>query len=127
MANPIAHFDIAAEDVERARRFYERVFGWRFEAWGPPDFYLIQTGGAGEVHGSLSKRDEPVTGTGRGGWECTVSVEDLAAIRDAVLAAGGKIVFEEYEIVGVGRMFKFADTEGNVACAMRYERAGEGA
>ena len=34
----IAHFDVAADDVERARRFYERVFGWRFEAWGPPDF-----------------------------------------------------------------------------------------
>ena len=56
------------------------------------------------------------------GWECTISVEDLAATKAAVLAAGGKIVFDEYEIVGVGRMFKFADTEGNVACAMRYDR-----
>jgi predicted enzyme related to lactoylglutathione lyase len=128
MPNPIAHFDIAADDVERARRFYEAVFGWRFEAWGPPDFYLIQTGGPGEgVHGSLSKREEPVTGKGRGGWECTVSVEDLVAIQTAILAAGGKIVFDEYEIVGVGRIIKFEDTEGNVACAMRYLRPGEGA
>jgi hypothetical protein len=126
MPNPIAHFDIQADDVERARRFYEAVFGWRFEAWGPPDFYLIQTGGSpGEIHGSLSKREEPVTGKGRAGWECTVSVEDLAAIQKAIVAAGGKVVFDEYEIVGVGRMIKFADTEGNVACAMRYLRPGE--
>ena len=37
MANHIAHFEIFASDVERARRFYEQVFGWRFEVGGPPD------------------------------------------------------------------------------------------
>jgi predicted enzyme related to lactoylglutathione lyase len=35
-------------------------------------------------------------------------------------ANGGKIVFDEYEIVGVGRMIRFEDSEGNVACAMHY-------
>ena len=59
MPNPIAHFDIAVADVEPARRFYERVFGWTIEAWGPPDFYLIHTGGPGAAHGSISKRREP--------------------------------------------------------------------
>ncbi len=118
----IAHFDIQADDVERARRFYERVFGWRFEAWGPPDFYLIHTGSEDDpgIHGSVSKRLEPVVGRGRIGYECTISVEDLAAIKAAIVANGGKIVFDEYEIVGVGRMIRFEDTEGNVACAMRY-------
>jgi len=122
MPNNIAHFDIEADDVERARRFYERVFGWRFEAWGPPDFYLIQTGTPADpgIHGSLSKRHEPAAGRGRIGYECTISVDDLAVIKAAILANGGKIVFDEYEIVDVGRMIRFADTEGNVACAMRY-------
>ena len=40
MANSVVHFEIFASDVERARKFYERVFGWKFEAAGPPDFYL---------------------------------------------------------------------------------------
>jgi predicted enzyme related to lactoylglutathione lyase len=122
MPHNIAHFDIAADDVERARGFYERVFGWRFEAWGPPDFYLIHTGPPEDpgVHGSLSKRNAPVTGSGRVGYECTISVEDLAAIRAAVEENGGKILLEEYEIVGVGRMIRFEDTEGNSVCAMRY-------
>jgi len=122
MANHIAHFDIAADDVERARRFYERVFGWRFEAWGPPDFYLIFTGPADDagVHGSMSKRPDPISRGGRNAYECTVSVGDLAAIKAAVVANGGKVTFDEYEINGVGRMFRFEDTEGNHVCAMKY-------
>src|SRR5262245_18783365 len=113
MPNNIAHFDVAADDVERARRFYERVFGWRFEAWGPPDFYLIHTGTPADpgIHGSVSKRNEPRTGTGRSGFECTVSVGDLGAIRAAIVANGGRIVLDEHEIVGVGRLIRFEDTE----------------
>ena len=127
MPNNIAHFDIHADDVERARRFYERVFGWRFEAWGPPDFYLIHSGTEQDpgIHGSVSKRTEPLppttaAGRARIGYECTISVDDLGAIKAAIVANGGRIVFEEYEIVGVGRLIRFEDTEGNVACAMRY-------
>jgi predicted enzyme related to lactoylglutathione lyase len=123
MTNNIAHFDIPADDVERARRFYERVFGWRFEAWGPPDFYLVHTGPASApgIHGSVSKRNAPLKGgSGRSGYECTVSVADLTAIKAAIVANGGTIVDDVYEIVGVGRMIRFADSEGNVACAMHY-------
>ena len=125
MTNNIAHFDIQADDIERARRFYQRVFGWRFEAWGPPDFYMIHTGSAEDpgIHGSLSKRHEPVAGSGRVGYECTVSVDDLGAIKAAIVANGGKILLDEYEIVGVGTMIRFDDSEGNSACAMRYVQA----
>ncbi len=125
MPNNIAHFDIEADDIDRARRFYQRVFGWRFEAWGPPDFYMIHTGSAADpgIHGSMSKRPEPVTGRSRVGFECTVSVDDLGAIKAAVVANGGKLVLDEYEIVGVGKMIRFEDTEGNSVCAMRYIQA----
>jgi uncharacterized protein len=122
MANNIAHFDIQADDVERARRFYKRVFGWRFEAWGPPEFYLIHTGTDADpgIHGSVSKRTAPAAGSGRIAYECTISVHDLAAIKTAIVANGGKILLAEHEIVGVGTLIRFQDTEGNVACAMRY-------
>ena len=124
MPHNIAHFAVSADDVERARRFYERVFGWRFEAWGPPDFYMVSTGTPEEpgVHGSVSKRLEPAGGRGRTAYECTISVDDLGAIKAAILANGGKVL-DEHEIVGVGRLVHFEDTEGNVACAMRYVRA----
>lgn len=122
MANNIAHFDVHADDVERARRFYERVFGWRFEPFGPPDFYLIQTGPDDDrgIHGSVSKREEPLTGAVQVGYECTISVDDLGATKAAIVANGGKIVMDEYEIVGVGRLIRFEDSEGNSVCAMHY-------
>jgi predicted enzyme related to lactoylglutathione lyase len=122
MANNIAHFDVPADDVERARRFYERVFGWRFEPFGPPDFYMIHTGSGADpgIHGSVSKRREPASGNGRRAYECTIAVDDLAAIKAAIVANGGTIVLDEYEIVGVGRLIRFEDSEGNSVCAMRY-------
>jgi uncharacterized protein len=126
MPNPIAHFDIRAADLVAARRFYERVFGWTFQPWGPPDFFMIWTGAPhepGAVHGSLSKRWEPRGGSESHGWECTISVESLAAIKAAILANGGAVLREDEEIVGVGKLIQFADPDGNVACAMQYERA----
>ena len=54
----IAHFAINADDVNRARRFYERVFAWRFEPWGPPGFLQIFSGNEHEpgIRGALQKR-----------------------------------------------------------------------
>lgn len=122
MAAQLAHFAIAADDVARARRFYEVVFDWRFEAWGPPNFYQIH--GAG-VHGALQERAEPAADASgmvpQGGFECTFAVVDLAASGSAIEAAGGALLDREYEIPGVGRLRRFADTEGNEALIMQYE------
>ena len=49
------HFAINADDVPRARAFYERVFGWEFTPWGPPDFYQTRSAGAGFM-GALQGR-----------------------------------------------------------------------
>src|SRR5262249_41239930 len=46
MGNFVRHFEIEAYDVDRAKRFYEVVFGWKIFPWGPPDYYLIDTGNA---------------------------------------------------------------------------------
>ena len=39
MTATLRHFAINADDVPRAKRFYEEVFGWSFTPWGPPNFY----------------------------------------------------------------------------------------
>jgi uncharacterized protein len=127
MANNLSHFAIPADDVERAKRFYERVFGWRIEAWGPPEFYLIFTDGD-RPSGSIDRRDDLAAARGDAshaqsggiGWECTIAVDDLRAIKSAIVKHGGKLVHDEREIVGVGTLIRFADTEGNIACAMKY-------
>jgi predicted enzyme related to lactoylglutathione lyase len=122
VANNVVHFAIHATDVERAQRFYGAVFGWRFEAWGPPGFFRVHTGTAGDpgIEGALHERQEPLTGTGMRGFECTVSVDDLASVRERVLAHGGTILYDGVEIPTVGTLLQFLDSEGNVCGAMRY-------
>ena len=124
MVHNIVHFAIHADDVERARRFYEAVFGWRFEAWGPPGFYNVATGDDDHpgIQGALHARDEPLSGRGTRGFTCTVAVDDVASIRDRVIANGGTITFEEIEIPTVGTLTQFRDTEGNELAAMAYTR-----
>jgi predicted enzyme related to lactoylglutathione lyase len=124
MPNNLRSFGITADDVDRARRFYEQVFGWRFEPWGPPGFYLIHTGTAEDpgVQGLLHKRREPVQGTGMTGFECTIGVENVDRIISAVEANGGKIAMAKFHIPTVGKGFYFLDTEGNFVGAMEYEK-----
>jgi predicted enzyme related to lactoylglutathione lyase len=123
MPNNLASFAIHADDVTRARLFYEAVFGWVFEPWGPPDFYLIHTGDAASpgIQGLLHKRQTPRTGTGLNGFEPTFAVEDIDAIAASVVANGGKIVFGKSAIPTVGVLIRFLDTEANDVGAMQYE------
>lgn len=124
MANHIAHFEIFASDVERARKFYEQVFAWRFEVSGPPDFYLIQTGSAverGLWQGLLAKRQGAASPGAINGFRCTVSVGSVKDTAAAIEAAGGRLRSAIIDIPGVGRVVEFADTEDNIACAMQYE------
>jgi predicted enzyme related to lactoylglutathione lyase len=124
MPNRIRSFAITADDVSRALRFYEAVFGWRFEPWGQPEFYLILTGDGKEpgIQGLLHKRRQAVTGTGMTGFECTVNVLDIDATIAAVENSGGKIVMEKFNIPKVGTGIYFNDTEGNLVGAMQYEK-----
>ena len=127
MPNNLAHFAISADNTDRARTFYEKVFGWGFEPYGPPGFYLIHTDGPGKggpVLGALQGRFEVVPGVMlRGpGYECTVNVRDVDAIASAVERAGGRLLMPKATIPSVGTMIRFEDTEQNVACAMQYER-----
>lgn len=118
----LAHFSINADDLDRAKRFYQKVFGWTFNAWGPPGFYMIE--GAG-VMGSLQGRRDLIPETRTLGFECTIGVDSIDATEKAVLASGGKVVLARSVIATVGTLMFFQDSEGNVFGAMQYDRAAE--
>lgn len=120
-SNNVCHFAIHADDIARAKAFYEGVFGWQFDEWGPPDFYLIRTGQSPDpgILGALQKRTQPL-GVGVNGYECSISVEDVRKMEAAILEHGGQIVVKPVEIPTVGVLIKFIDTEGNLACAIQY-------
>ena len=61
MPRPI-HFEIPAENPERAMEFYSSIFGWKFSKWdGPMDYWVISTGQPGEpgIDGGLMPRRDP--------------------------------------------------------------------
>jgi predicted enzyme related to lactoylglutathione lyase len=120
MPAPLRHFAINADDVQRAKGFYESVFDWRFDPWGPPNFYQVKTAGAG-LFGALQERRELVPGVRMAGYEASFGVEDLKATIAAIEAGGGKIVMPPYRIEGVGELIYFEDTEGNLVGAMQYD------
>jgi predicted enzyme related to lactoylglutathione lyase len=123
MPNNLASFSIHVDDVDRARAFYEAVFEWVFEPWGPPGFYLIHTGDKQSpgVQGLMHERMEPRSGKGLNGIEATFSVEDVNVIVARVEANGGRITMQKSVIPTVGELVRFLDTEGNDIGVMRYE------
>ena len=123
MPNNLASFAIHVDDVDRARRFYEAVFSWVFEPWGPPGFYLIHTGDEASpgIQGLMHKRQVPRNGTGLNGIEPTFSVDDVDAIAALVESNGGTITYAKGVIPTVGALIRFLDTEGNDIGAMQYE------
>ena len=122
MPNNIKHFAVAADDVDRARKFYESTFGWQFTSWGPPGFFLIKTSDDEHaVGGALQGRREVVPGKPIYGFESTLGVESIDATITAVEANGGKVVMPKFHIPSVGTLIFFEDTEGNVVGAMQYE------
>jgi predicted enzyme related to lactoylglutathione lyase len=122
MPNTLSFFAINADDVPRARRFYETVFGWSFEPWGPPNFYLIETGKEqAAVRGGLQERREFAPGQKMIGFECTISVANIDQAIRAIEANGGRIAAPKYHIPTVGTVAYFFDTEGNVAGIIQQE------
>jgi uncharacterized protein len=124
----VAHFAINADDVNRALRFYEKVFGWKFQAYGPPGFYMVDEQSAKmtvPLRGSLQKRREIVPGIPMRGFECTISVDDINAIAASIEKHGGKIVMPICTLAGVGQLLFFQDPEGNIAGAMQYDEKAD--
>jgi predicted enzyme related to lactoylglutathione lyase len=124
MGANLHHFTINADDVEEARRFYEVVFGWEFQAWGPPEFYVVRTGDGG-IEGAVQRRREIVPGERIVTLEGTFAVDDVDEVAKAVVTNGGCIIMEKTTIVGVGDLIWFQDSSGNTLGAMRYERTAD--
>ena len=103
MATKFRHFAINADDVHRAKTFYEQALGFEFNPWGPPNFYQIKNVGDG-VMGALQERREIAPGKTASTFETTLGVDDLQATIEAIEANGGKIVMPSFHIQGVGEV-----------------------
>ena len=120
--NKLTHFDIHASDVERAKRFYERIFDWKFGTYsGAEEFYQVRASD-GEVIGAVQSRKYNAHSKDILGFECSIAVDDVEETTRRVEEAGGKTLMSKTAIPGVGWIAKFTDTEGNVFAAIRYDK-----
>jgi uncharacterized protein len=97
----LRHFAINAADVQKAKAFYETIFGWTFAPYGPPNFYQVWNAGSGFI-GALQERRELAVGKPVTTFETSFQVEDIRATLKAVEANGGRVLMQPYFIEGVG-------------------------
>lgn len=115
----LVHFDVQADDPERAIAFYESVLGWKFHKWdGPMEYWLIETGPKDEpgIDGGLARRPEGSAVLGAGAsttFTCTVEVSAVDEAAAAVETNGGTITRPKVAVPGVGWLVYCKDTEGN--------------
>ena len=119
MPATLRHFAINADNVQRAKAFYEKVFGWTFSPWGPPDFYQIRNAGTGLV-GALQERRDLQTARRTNAFETSFAVDDIQATLASVETQGGKILMQPFRIEGVGEVGYFEDSEGNICGVAEY-------
>jgi uncharacterized protein len=112
------HFELSAEDPERAGRFYAQVFGWEIHKWaGSEEYYLVTTGDDKEpgIHGAIQRRE------GVEKVNLVVGTTDLEAVTRKIVAAGGVVVRPKVAVPGVGWCAYFKDTEDIVFGVMQED------
>ena len=116
MPNAVVHFEIPADDVARAKAFYEKVFGWKIKQFpmpaGGPEYWGVTTrkDGAPGINGGLMKRNMPGQP-----FANYVDVKSIDEFLGKIQAAGGTLVMPKQEIApGMGSIAVFRDTEGNM-------------
>jgi len=119
----VVHFEINADDPERAAKFYQEIFGWKIKKWeGPIDYWLVSTGPEGQpgIDGGIMKRMNPQASTYN-----TVDVPSVDEFSTKITENGGKVVVPKTAVPGVGYMAYCADTEGNVFGIMQEDPAAK--
>ncbi|MFX1456537.1 MAG: VOC family protein [Promethearchaeota archaeon] len=115
----IVHFELNVKDVEKTKKFYENVFGWKIEKWeGPMDYWLIMTGEEGEpgIDGGLGYEEEGFPHVVN-----TIDVDNVDKIIGKIESNGGEIVRAKHAVPGVGWLAYFKDSEGIVTGIMQED------
>jgi predicted enzyme related to lactoylglutathione lyase len=107
----VVHFEIPADEPERAVEFYSKVFDWKTQKWeGAEDYWVLTTGNGSQpgIDGGLMKRTSqypnPVN---------SIAVPSVDDYINKVTSAGGQVLTSKITIPGVGYIAYFKDTEGN--------------
>ncbi len=117
----VVHFEIPADDLDRAKKFYS-IFDWQIQDWPMPDGSVhtgvrtVETDNdnnqpkeVGAINGMMVKRDQYSTTP-----SVTVNVPSVDDYIERVKTAGGKVIKPKETIEGMGAYAYVSDTEGNL-------------
>jgi len=114
----IVHFEIPADDVEKLRKFYSELFGWKIEKMpGPVEYWTIETVPVDEkgmpirpgVNGGMMKKQQPEHKPVN-----YIAVESVDEYSKKIEELGGKVVTPKQEVPGIGWWALALDPEGNL-------------
>lgn len=109
MGNPVVHWELMSRDPAQVSDFYAQIFGWKVKHVPEMNYRIVETGGEGGINGGILKPERE--GPWPGNMLFYIAVDDLAAFRKKVVAAGGKIHVEEQAVPGMGKFSLFTDPE----------------
>ncbi len=118
----VVHFEIPADNLERAVEFYKKVFDWKTEKWqGPAPYWLVTTGEDKEpgINGAIMDKSSFKTTVN------TVGVQSVDEYIKKITDAGGKVVAPKVAVPGQGYVAYMADTEGNVFGIFQYDTSAK--
>jgi predicted enzyme related to lactoylglutathione lyase len=118
----ITHFEIPVNDTEKATKFYEAVFGWKFNQWGNEEYYLAETGPNDKpgINGAIMKRKDPAQPVVN-----SINVKDINKSIETIQANGGTIVVPKMPIPGMGWLAYFKDLDGNIHGIMQDDTSAK--
>jgi uncharacterized protein len=113
-------FELMTTDVEGAKAFYTKLFGWDTEKMSMPGmvYTVVKTGGKG-IGGIMTIPQEargmsPI-------WGAYVTVDDVDATSRAAEQLGAKLLVPPRDIPDVGRFCVIQDPQGAVISAITYK------
>jgi len=124
----VIHFEIHAENPERAVQFYTKLFQWQFAKWdGPMEYWMIKTGDESSpgINGGLLKRHGTIDGQAVIAYVCTIDVDNVDRYVQNITANGGTIALPKMPVPGVGWLAYGKDTEGNIFGIMQRDPAAK--
>jgi predicted enzyme related to lactoylglutathione lyase len=127
MSGRVVHFEIPFDDGDRARAFYNKVFGWELTEMPEMSYTLVSSGPSGEegptepgfINGGMMQREEPFTAP-----NLVLDVESIEDALKAVVDAGGTAVSGREPVGDMGFSAYFKDSEGNLVGL--WESAAQG-
>jgi predicted enzyme related to lactoylglutathione lyase len=118
MPGKVVHFEIPADDIERAKSFYKKAFGWQANPVPGMDYTMLGTAPSdkngmptepGAINGGMLVRQNPVKNP-----VITIQVEEIEAALKNITRLGGTIVRKKEPVGDMGFTAYFKDTEGNI-------------